>query len=234
MVAWLVADFYRQAGGSLAMQTRINAHEITALLRNRAGSFGIRRCRVAGQPEIISGRIDNEPVRHKVRNNHGQVWRGREPGQPVQIGSDSFRRNEARIAERRIGLHRPSREPRPRSGTASTPRRIFRSRPRAPASRGQTPPQAVGHHPAAHPRPSPVPGSVTEKRAGHLRSTAPNAASAPNTRRDDHQRSSEIIPAARMYRVVKPQPIHGEHGYHDHGGIEICSVRRQPRQAPAR
>jgi hypothetical protein len=37
-----------QTQDALAMQARIDAHEITTLFRNRAGSFGIRRCRGAG------------------------------------------------------------------------------------------------------------------------------------------------------------------------------------------
>ena len=72
------------------MQAGIDADHLPRRLRNRARrlrGFGRRR---AGQPEIISPGIDDEPLRREIRNESGEVRRGREPRQAIEIGADAL------------------------------------------------------------------------------------------------------------------------------------------------
>ena len=72
-----------------AMQAGVGAHEGAGLARDRALGIEILRRRGAGQPEIIRGRIDDQPRRREVRHDHRKILCGRKPGQPVQIGADA-------------------------------------------------------------------------------------------------------------------------------------------------
>ena len=49
-------------------------------------------------------------------------------------------------------------------------------------------------------------------------------------RRQQHQRGAQIVAAARVDRMVKPQPIDGKPGQDDGRSIEKSPVRREPRK----
>ena len=68
-----------------AVQAGVDSDEVARCYGDRARRLRIVCRGFAGQPEIISRRIDNDPLRIEIRHDDRQVLHCREPAELIEL-----------------------------------------------------------------------------------------------------------------------------------------------------